>query len=175
MFTIKWKENGDTFEKTYDTKAGLDYRRRSIVKKFGKEAIVSESKLVKNDDGTTVEIGAGKTNKAEAMKGPVDENLAIMGAGPNDTAPRLQLSNWNHKTKSYTSRMYGADFGRSVRVIEPDGQVSLQGPRNKVVKHVIKGSYLNVLSDGRVFDAFGWAVSPNEDLLPQFMKNANVA
>ncbi len=169
MFVIKWKENGDTFEKEYDSKAGLQYRKRAITKKFGASAIISETQVVGEGDAA-VEFATAGSRQRDPMLGPVDPYLSVMGAGDNVSRPSLHHSNWNHRTRSYTSRMYGKDFGRGVRVLEPDGGVSLEGERSKVIKQVIKGSYLQILSDGRVFDAFGWAVAPNEDQISKFAK-----
>lgn len=168
-FVIKWKENGDTFEKEYDSKAGLQYRRRSIIKKFGASAIISESQIV-GEGKEAVELATSASRQRDPMLGPVDPYLAIMGAGDNVHRPTLHHSNWNHRTRSYTSRMYGKDFGRGVRVVEPDGSVSLEGERGKVIKTTIKGSYLQILSDGRVFDPFGWPVAPNEESISKFAK-----
>ena len=177
-FVIKWKEDGKTHEKSYDSKAGMNYRRKAIAKKLGEDAIISEVQSIESQTTTgkgqkktnkTVEISIGKSQR-EPMRGPVDPALAILGSGENDRPVSLVESNWNFNTNTYTSRMYGADFGRSVRVIEPDGTVSLYGDRKKIIKHVVKGTYHQVLSDGRVFDALGWAVAPTEELVQEFTK-----
>lgn len=63
-------------------------------------------------------------------------------------------SNWNAKKGEYTSRMYGS-FNDILRVIEPDGVISLQG--NNIIQSVDKKN-IRTLTDGRRFDCMGWPV-----------------
>ena len=64
------------------------------------------------------------------------------------------ISNWNAKKGEYTSRMYGS-LNDIIRVIEPDGVISLQG--NNIIQSVDKKN-VRTLTDGRKFDGMGWPV-----------------
>jgi len=64
------------------------------------------------------------------------------------------LSNWNANKGEYQSRMYGS-FNDTLRVIEPDGAISLQGP--DIIKSTDKKN-IRTLTDGRRFDCAGWPV-----------------
>ena len=64
------------------------------------------------------------------------------------------ISNWNAKKGEYTSRMYGS-LNDIIRVIEPDGVISLQG--NNIIQSVDKKN-VRTLTDGRRFDCAGWPV-----------------
>ena len=64
-------------------------------------------------------------------------------------------SNWNAKKGEYTSRMYGS-FNDILRVIEPDGVISLQG--NDIIQSTDKKN-IRTLTDGRRFDCSGWPVT----------------
>ena len=153
MFVIKWKENGKTHEKTYDSKAGLQYRRRQIIKKFGEKAILSEVQATGTGDNQ-VEINVGKGTK-EPLRGKIDPGLSRIDDSGSQV--RLVESNWNQKTKSYTSRMYGADFGRSYYIMEPDGSVSLKGSFEELIKNRDKKTLVYNMPDGRKFDG-SWPV-----------------
>jgi len=150
-FYIKWEENGQEHEKSYDSKAGLLYRRKAIIKKFGQEAILEEGQTV--SDGTKKEKTVKLSNKVDLL-GPVDTKLSRCEGEIKGT---IVHSNWNEKTKSYTSRMYGSYNQNIKRVIEPDGTISLEGP--DIVKKIEKDTFYRVLTDGRKFDAYGWPVA----------------
>ena len=150
-FYIKWEENGQEHEKSYDSKAGLLYRRKAIIKKFGQEAILEEGQTV--SDGTKKEKTVKLSNKVDLL-GPVDTKLSRCEGEIKGT---IVHSNWIEKTKSYTSRMYGSYNQNIKRVIEPDGTISLEGP--DIVKKIEKDTFYRVLTDGRKFDAYGWPVA----------------
>ena len=150
-FYIKWEENGQEYEKSYDSKAGLLYRRKSVIKKFVQEAILEEGQTV--SDGSKKEKTVKLSNKVDLL-GPVDPSLSQCAGEVRST---IVHSNWNEKTKSYTSRMYGSYNQNVKRVIEPDGSISLEGP--DIVKKIEKDTFYRVLTDGRKFDAYGWPVA----------------
>lgn len=154
MFVIKWKENGKTQEKTYDSKAGLQYRRRQIIKKHGEKAILSEVQTA-GTGKNMVEIEVGGRSEA-GPRGKIDPNLSQVD--PDNKNIHVVESNWNNKVGAYTSRMYGKDFGRGYRVLEPDGSISLEGYIEEVVKKRSKDTGNVTLSDGRTFDGSGWPV-----------------
>lgn len=154
MFVIKWKEGRKTHEKTYDSKAGLMYRRRQIIKKFGESAIVSEVQAA-GTGKDKVEIDVSGRDK-NAPRGKIDPELSRVDAESDTT--RLILSNWNPFTKTYTSRMYGTDFGEGFSVMEPDGSISLKGSMEEIRKKRDKETGAYTLPDGRTFAVSGWPI-----------------
>ena len=96
----------------------------------------------------------GSKNKPKATPIPpveVDDHfsrISEIGKGQNI------LSNWNANKGEYQSRMYGS-FNDILRVIEPDGTISLQG--NNIIVSTDKKN-VRTLTDGRRFDCMGWPV-----------------
>ena len=152
-FYIKWNENGQEHEKSYDSKAGLLYRRKAIIKKLGQKAIVEEGQTVSNGSEKKKLVSHSMDRKVDLL-GPVDAKLSKCEGEIKGT---IIHSNWNQKTKSYTSRLYGSYNQNIKRVIEPDGSISLEG--SDIVKKIEKDTFYRVLTDGRKFDAFGWPVA----------------
>lgn len=152
-FYIKWNENGQEQEKSYDSKAGLLYRRKAIIKKLGQKAIIEEGQTVGDGSEKKKLVSHSNSSKVDLL-GPVDTKLSRCEGEIKGT---IVHSNWNEKTKSYTSRMYGSYNQNVKRVIEPDGTISLEGP--DIVKKIEKDTFYRVLTDGRKFDAYGWPVA----------------
>ena len=151
-YYIKWNESGNEVEKTYDSKAGLLYRRKAVIKKFGQKAIIEEGQSV-GEGSEKKKLVSHSAEKLE-LRGPIDPALSRCNG---DVKGTIVHSNWNNNTKSYTSRLYGTYNANVVRVVEPDGTISLEGP--KIVDHIEKGTFYRVLTDGRKFDAYGWPVA----------------
>ena len=152
-FYIKWNENGQEHEKNYDSKAGLLYRRKAIIKKLGQKAIVEEGQTV-SDGSEKKKLVSHSMDRKVDLLGPVDAKLSKCEGEIKGT---IIHSNWNQQTKSYTSRLYGSYNQNIKRVIEPDGSISLEG--SDIVKKIEKDTFYRVLTDGRKFDAFGWPVA----------------
>ena len=152
-YYIKWEENGNEVEKSYDSKAGLLYRRKAIIKKYGGKAILEEGQDVGQGSEKKKVVGYDASNKLSLL-GPVDPKLSRC---EGDIKGTIVHSNWNPATNTYTSRMYGSYNEKIKRIVEPDGSISLEG--DSIVDHIEKGTYYRVLTDGRKFDVYGWPVA----------------
>lgn len=148
---IRWMENGEKKEKIYNSQAGVLYRKKAIIRKFGEDCILEIGKTDESVPSATAERVVPKPK----LLGPIDPELSRCGDEPTG---KIVHSNWNNKTKTYTSRVYGT-YGKNVRIVEPDGSVSLEGTGNSIVRTIEKDTYYRVMTDGRKFDAFGWPVA----------------
>lgn len=146
-YYIKWKgKRGKHHTKSYGSIAGRNYWEQKIRKEFGNDAVIELGKesIV---NGKTQTFAEGKKEK---LLGPVDLDNSRMSG---ERTRRFVLSNWNWKTQTYTSRLYGG-LNEYYKVIEPDGTISLEG--RDIIKST-KGK-VRTLTDGRKFDLVGWVV-----------------
>tara|TARA_R100001198_G_scaffold83796_1_gene57367 strand:- start:274 stop:735 length:462 start_codon:yes stop_codon:yes gene_type:complete len=148
-YYIKWKDaKGKAQVKTYAGVAGRNYWKNKIIKELGEKCIIDEGKELVTESGASQKFS--ETEK-EPLLGPIDQYHSRLNDFPTG---RFVMSNWNQKKKVYQSRMYGG-LNNYLKVIEPDGAISLQGP--DIIKSTDKKN-IRTLTDGRRFDCAGWPV-----------------
>ena len=148
-YYIKWKDaDGKEQVKTYAGVAGRNYWKKKIIKELGEKYIIDEGKELVSDTGEKKKFSE---NEKEPMLGPIDQLHSRLNDAPTG---RFIMSNWNQKKKVYQSRMYGG-LNNYLKVIEPDGTISLQG--QNIIKSTDKKN-IRTLTDGRRFDGMGWPV-----------------
>lgn len=150
-YYVIWEESGVKKKKTYSSKPGVAYWKKKIVSLLGEKAIIEEGQEIETKEKDEAPKKVVLKEKEKPL-GPVDTEKTIMSS---DNTGRFVLSNWNPKTKSYTSRIYGT-LTTKRRVIEPDGSVSLEG--DDIVKKHDKEKGIFTLTDGRKFTVMGWPV-----------------
>jgi hypothetical protein len=148
-YYIKWKDaKGKEQVKTYAGVAGRNYWKNKIIKELGDKCIIDEGKELVTESGDTQKFSE---SEKEPLLGPIDQYHSRLSDVPTG---RFVMSNWNQKKKVYQSRMYGG-LNNYLKVIEPDGAISLQGP--DIIKSTDKKN-IRTLTDGRRFDCAGWPV-----------------
>jgi hypothetical protein len=148
-YYIKWKDaDGKEQVKTYAGVAGRNYWKNKIIKELGEKCIIDEGKELVSESGEKKEFS--ETEK-EPLLGPIDQLNSRLNDVPTG---KFIMSNWNQKKKVYQSRMYGG-LNNYLKVIEPDGTISLQG--SNIIKSTDKKN-IRTLTDGRRFDCAGWPV-----------------
>ena len=120
-YYIKWKDaKGKEQVKTYAGIAGRNYWKNKIIKELGDKCIVDEGKELVTESGASQKFSE---SEKEPLLGPIDQYHSRLSDVPTG---RFVMSNWNQKKKVYQSRMYGG-LNNYLKVIEPDGAISLQG------------------------------------------------
>ena len=149
-YYIKWRDAGGKEQtKTYAGVAGRNYWEKKIIKELGESAILDMGKEIA--DSTTKKTKRVSDTEKAPLLGPIDQYHSRISEVPTGS---FVISNWNPYKKAYMSRMYGS-LNDILKVIEPDGAISLQG--NKIVKSTDKNN-IRTLTDGRRFDMMGWPV-----------------
>jgi len=148
-YYIKWKDaDGKEQVKTYAGVAGRNYWKTKIIKELGEKCVLDEGKELISESGEKQEFS--ETEK-EPLLGPIDQLHSRLSDVPTG---KFVMSNWNPNKKAYQSRMYGG-LNNYLKVIEPDGVITLEGPN--IVKSTDKKN-IRTLTDGRRFDCAGWPV-----------------
>lgn len=150
-YYLIWEESGVQKKKSYSSKPGMVYWKKKIVSLLGEDAIIEEGKELPSENGDEEPKKVVMTEK-EIPLGLVDKEKSQLS---DEKTGRFLLSNWNTKTESYTSRIYGSLTDKK-RVIEPDGTISLEG--DDIVKKHDKDKGIFTLTDGRKFSVGGWPV-----------------
>ena len=147
-YYVIWEESGVKKKKTYSSKPGVAYWKKKIIKELGEKCVLDEGKELVSESGEKKEFSE---TKKEPMLGPIDQLNSRLNDVPTG---RFIMSNWNQKKRAYQSRMYGG-LNNYLKVIEPDGTISLQG--QNIIKSTDKKN-IRTLTDGRKFDGMGWPV-----------------
>jgi len=150
-YYVIWEESGVKKKKTYSSKPGVAYWKKKIIGLLGEKAILEEGQEIESKE-TDEEPKKVVLKEKEEPLGPVDTEKTNMSP---DKTGRFVLSNWNPKTKTYTSRIYGSMTDQR-KVIEPDGSISLEG--DDIIKKHDKEKGIFTLTDGRKFTVMGWPV-----------------
>lgn len=151
-YYIIWEESGVKKKKTYSSKPGVSYWKKKIVGLLGENAILEEGE-------EKTEVETVEKPKKEAKKSTGFNKVASVSSETKKSTENskknkdFNQSNWNPVKNEYTSRMYNS-FNDTVRVIEPDDTISLQG--NDIIKKHDKERGIYTLTDGRKFTVSGW-------------------
>lgn len=126
-------------EKIYKTKKGYENALTKMGDSVIEHGVNDETRHEK-----------AKENRKSPLLGSIDSEHSRM---QTERLTKIVQSNFNPKTKTYTSRIYSSLTGRN-SVIEPDGSVSLEG------KDIVKSDKNGILTltDGRKFYRDGWPV-----------------